>query len=224
MANLGSKKTGANGFSDEYWLKNYSSPEEMDGIGNVESHVGYIKNLFGLEYIDISSVIDFGFGLGHLFEGVLKEFIPFKAVGVEPSAFAFEKVKQRGISPVESTKLQLYNTDIISFCRKQKSLKRFDLGICTSVFQYLSDDEIEEALTYMAQKCKYIYFSVPTDIELKRQVEELEFFDEYAIRRSRTKYQKMIKKHFTFVSSRVLESKIHFDEETTSFTDLLFRF
>ncbi|EQC44484.1 hypothetical protein M899_2379 [Bacteriovorax sp. BSW11_IV] len=224
MSKTTKRTTGAVGFADEYWQVNYASPEEMDGIGNVQSHVGYIKNLFGLEFIDVSSVIDFGFGLGHLFEGVLKEFIPFKAVGVEPSEFAFNEVKKRDINPVESTKLQLYNTDIISFCRKYPSLKRFDLGICTSVFQYLNDDEIEEALAFMALKCKYVYFSVPTDIELKRQVEELEFFDEYAIRRSRSKYQKMIKKHFTFVSSRVLESKIHFDEETTSFTDLLFRF
>ena len=34
----------------------------------------------------------------------------------------------------------------------------------------------------------------------------------------------MIKKHFTFVSSRMLESKVYFDEESTLFTDLLFRF
>lgn len=224
MANSDSKNTGARGFEDQYWQTNYSSPDEMDGIGNVEQHVGYIKNLFGLEFIDVSSVIDFGFGLGHLFEGVIKEFIPYKAVGIEPSSFPFEKVKERNISPVESTKLVLKNQDIISFCRENEKMKFFDLGICTSVFQYLTDEEIEEALGFMAKKCKYVYFSVPTDKELDRQIEDLEFKDEYAIRRSKTKYQKLIRKHFTFVSSRVLESKIHFNENDTFFTDLLFRF
>ena len=56
------------------------------------------------------------------------------------------------------------------------------------------------------------------------KIEDLEFKDEYAFRRSRNWYQKELKKHFTFVSSRVLESKVHFKEEDTFFTDLVFRF
>lgn len=214
---------GAKGFSNAYWEENYQSPEEMDGIGNVEQHVGYIKNLFGMEYIDISSIIDLGFGLGHLFEALLKEFIPYKAHGIEPSEYAFNIVKDRDISPVESTKLKLEQIDIVNWCKKNQN-KRFDLGICTSVFQYLSDEELEFCLPILAQRLKYLYLTVPTDKELDRQVEDLEFKDRYAIRRSRTKYQKLIRKHFTIVSSRVLESKVHFDEETTLFTDLLYRF
>ena len=58
---------GASGFSDKYWEVNYADPDEMDGIGNVDVHVSYVKNLFEFEYIDISSMIDLGFGLGHLF-------------------------------------------------------------------------------------------------------------------------------------------------------------
>jgi len=218
------KAQGSSGFKDEYWEKNYESPEEMDGIGNVEMHVGYIKNLFGMEYIDISSIVDLGFGLGHLFEGLLKEFIPYKALGIEPSQFAFEKVKSREISPADSTKLKLQKIDIVSWCESNKKVKSFDLGICTSVFQYLSDEEIVKCLPVLAERCKYLYFTVPTDKELDRQIEDLEFKDEYAIRRSRAKYQRMLKKHFTFISSRVLESKVHFSEETTFFTDLLYRF
>lgn len=219
------REKGADGFSKEYWDINYSSPEDMDGIGNVDTHVQYIKNLFAIEFIDISSVIDFGFGLGHLFEGVLGEFIPYKAHGIEPSPHAFKIVKQRDISPVSSTKLKLENIDLVSWCKKEsQTKKRFDLGICTSVFQYLSDEEIEFCLEVMSRKLKYLYFSVPTNLELKRQIEDLDFEDTYAIKRSRAKYQRMIKKHFTFVSSRMLESKVYFNEENTSFTDLLFRF
>ncbi len=216
---------GSDGFSKDYWDLNYSEPDDMDGIGNAEVHVAYMKNLFAIEYIDISSVIDFGFGLGHLFERTLKEFIPYKAYGIEPSKHAFDIVNDRDIRPVASTKLKLQQIDLKSWCEREKNTKkRFDLGLCTSVFQYLSDEEIEFCLEVMSHKVKYLYFSVPTNVELNRQVEELEFEDTFAIKRSRSKYQKMIKKHFTFVSSRLLESKVYFDDRNTSFTDLLFRF
>jgi hypothetical protein len=218
------KEDGALGFSQEYWDVNYQDAAEMDGIGNVEMHVGYIKNLFGMEYIDINSIIDLGFGLGHLFEALLEEFHPYKAYGIEPSDYAFKQVEARDICKVESTKFKLEKTDIVTWCLANKKMKRFDLGVCTSVFQYLSDEELETCLPILAERCKYLYLSVPTDKELDRQIEDLEFKDEYAIRRSRRKYQKMISKHFTFISSRVLESKVHFTEENTFFTDLLYRF
>lgn len=219
------KGEGARGFSEEYWSENYAEAESMDGIGNVDAHVGYMKNFFGLEFVDISSVVDFGFGLGHLFEGVMKEFIPYRALGIEPSNYAYELVKKRSIAPVESTQLTLKKIDLVSWCQEQTPKSRwFDLGICTSVLQYLSDEECEFVLQVMSQKVKYLYFSVPTNKELHRQVDELEFLDRYAIRRSRTRYLKMIRPHFTFVGARILESKFHFKEDDTALTDLLFRF
>lgn len=216
---------GAQGFSKEYWDENYAEAQSMDGVGNVDAHVGYLKNFFALEFVDISSVADFGFGLGHLFEAVMKEFIPYRALGIEPSEHAFLEVKNRGISPVESTKLTLKKIDLVSWCREQTPKSRwYDLGLCTSVLQYLSDEECEFVLEVLSRKVKYMYFSVPTDKELARQVEEVEFFDRYAIRRSRSKYLKMIRPHFTFVGARILESKFHFNESDTALTDLLFRF
>ncbi len=217
-------KKGSEGFDKEYWDVNYSSPDEMDGIGNAENHAKYIKATLDLDYIDISSVVDLGFGLGHLFEAVMKEFIPYRAMGIEPSVHVFEEVKKRNIAPVDSTALKLYKMDILSWCKDPRFKKHFDLGICTSVFQYLTDEEIREILPILSRRVKYLYFSVPTNKELDRQIEDLEFKDEYAIRRSKSWYQKEIKKHFTFVSSRILESKFHFKEENTFFTDLLFRF
>ena len=216
--------SGAAGFDKEYWDVNYADPEDMDGIGNVPQHVGYIQNLFGMEFIDISSVVDFGFGLGHLFEGLLKTFIPFRATGIEPSKHVFDLVKERNISPAESTKFKLENTDLVSWCKKNEKIKRFDLGVCTSVFQYLTDEELEYVIPELAKHVKFLYLSVPTDKELDRQEDDLEFKDEYAIHRSRAKYQRMLKPHFTFISSRVLESKVHFNEDNTFFTDLLYRF
>lgn len=212
------------GFKKEYWEKNYSDLEHMDGIGNVKEHVGYMKYLLALEFIDVSSVVDFGFGLGHLFEGVLKEFVPYRAYGIEPSEFAYEQVKKRGISPEKTTKLILKKQGLVDWCLYSEKVNVFDLGVCTSVFQYLSNEEIKLVLPVLASKVRYLYFSVPTDKELKKQVDDLGFFDEFAISRTRNWYQKQLKKYFTFVSSRMLESKAHFDEESTFFTDLLFRF
>lgn len=101
----------------------------------------------------------------------------------------------------------------------------YHVCICTSVFQYLPDAELKEVVAALADRCYYLYMTVPTDKEFQRQVDELEFHDKAAIRtRSREFYQTLLSKHFTFLSSRILESKRHFNEDNTPFTDLLFRF
>lgn len=219
------KAIGSDGFTKEYWDVNYADPEEMDNIINAREHAAYMKAIFALEAVEINSVIDFGFGLGILFEEVMKTFIPYRAHGIEPSPFIYNEVLKRDLRPAESTKLVLENIDLLSWSQKEtKRESLFDLGICTSVLQYLSDDEICKVLPVLAKRVRYLYLSVPTDLELKRQIEDVEFFDEYALHRTRASYLKLITPHFTFISSRLLESKINFDEDSTHFTDLLFRF
>jgi SAM-dependent methyltransferase len=212
-------------FDKTYWDKNYAEPMSMDGIGNARDHARYLKSFLAIEHVDISSIVDLGFGYGHLFREMLKTFIPHRAVGIEPSPYAFKKAKLDKLRPVESTDLKLYEEDLITWCRTdRKKNNNFDLGICTSVFQYLTDKELKEIAPILGLRIKYLYLTVPTNIELGRQVSELEFKDEYAIHRTREQYQKILRPHFTFVSSRVLESKTYFNEETSHFTDLLFRY
>lgn len=211
-------------FNKTYWDKNYSDPMSMDGIGNAREHTRYLKSFLAIEHVDIGSIIDLGFGYGHLFREMMKAFIPHTAVGIEPSDFAFKKAKIDKLRPVSSTNLSLYQEDLITWCRTKRKNNEFDLGICTSVFQYMSDKELKEIIPVLSKRIKFLYLTVPTDIELGRQVSELEFKDEYAIHRTRDKYQKLLRPHFTFVSSRVLESKHFFDEESTHFTDLLYRY
>jgi trans-aconitate methyltransferase len=212
-------------FDKTYWDKNYSAPMTMDGIGNAREHVAYLKSYMAIEHVDVSTVIDLGFGSGHLFREMLKAFIPYRAVGIEPSPYMFNKAKIHKLRPVESTDLKIFEEDILTWSRTdRKKNDLFDLGICTSVFQYLSDKELKEVIPVLSKRIKYLYFTVPTNIELGRQVSELDFKDEYAIHRTRAQYQKLLRPHFTFVSSRVLESKFYFDDETTAFTDLLFRY
>jgi hypothetical protein len=218
-------ETGAKGFSKKYWDENYSKPKEMDGIANAKEHVEYMDLVFRLDFIDIGSIVDFGFGTGHLFKQALKHFIPFKALGIEPSKYVFDKADPKNLKPCASANIKLENIDLKTWALKQGvRSKVYDLGICTSVLQYLNNEELEVCLPIMAQKVKYLYLTVPTDKELDAQIEDLEFHDTYANRRSRSAYQKILKKHFTFISSRILESKVHFDESSTSFTDLLYRF
>jgi SAM-dependent methyltransferase len=212
-------------FDKTYWDKNYSDPMSMDGIGNAKDHARYLKSFLAIEHVDISSVIDLGFGYGHLFREMLKAFIPHMAVGIEPSPYAFNKVKIDKLRPVESTHIKLYLEDLLTWCRtERKKENHFDLGICTSVFQYLTDKELKEVIPVLSKRVKFLYLTVPTNIELKRQIEELDFKDEYAHHRTREAYQKLLRPHFTFISSRILESKHFLNEETTPFTDLLYRF
>jgi trans-aconitate methyltransferase len=211
-------------FDKNYWDKNYSDPMSMDGIGNAKDHVKYLQSFLNLEHVDVSTVIDLGFGYGHLFREMLKAFKPHTAVGIEPSPYIFKKAKVDKWRPVDSTDLKLFEEDLITWCRTNRKSNKFDLGICTSVFQYLSDKDLAEIIPILAKRIKYLYLTVPTDVELGRQVSELEFKDEYAIHRSREKYQKLLRPHFTFISARILESKTYFNEDTTSFSDLLYRF
>lgn len=211
-------------FQKDYWDQNYSDPSTMDCIGNARQHCAYMKAFFELELIDISSVIDFGFGYGYLFQKVLKTFIPYKAWGIEPSQYAFDKARKRKLQPVESTKLQLTNESLQQWCKRKSNPKlRFDLGLCTSVLQYIDDQDLDFVLSVMSQRVKYLYLTVPTDKELDFQIETLNFDDTFALRRSRKFYRDKIGKCFTNISSKIWESKFYFNEDTTLFSDLLYR-
>ncbi len=211
-------------FTKKYWDENYSEPSSMDCIGNAKEHARYLKALFELEMVDVSSVVDLGFGYGYLFQRVMKEFLPYRAMGIEPSEYAYKKALKRKLKPVDSTKLDLAQEDLLAWCQRKDSKRlNFDLGLCTSVLQYVKTDNLEPIIEKISLRVKFLYLTVPTDVELKRQVEELDFDDEYAIKRSREFYRNILSKHFTNISSKLWESKKFFNEESTQFTDLLYR-
>ncbi|MDH5580584.1 MAG: class I SAM-dependent methyltransferase [Bdellovibrionales bacterium] len=215
---------GSKGFGPEYWKKNYYCPSEMDGIGNAKEHAKYLKCLLSLDFVEVDSIVDLGMGMGHLLKEMIKTFRPKKAIGVEPSDYAFNKAKKK-ILNLQNPSYRVTQNDLIKFLEKQKNSKQvYDLGICTSVFQYLTKEEIVMAIPLIAQRVKYLYFSVPTDKELLRQKEDVDFHDAYAFARSKNFYKKVIGDSFTFISSRLLESKNHFNESNTLFTELLYRF
>jgi hypothetical protein len=117
------------------WDKNYSDPMSMDGIGNPKDHVRYLKAFLAVKHVDVSTIGDLVFSYGQLFREMLKAFIPHRAIGFDPSPFAFKKAKLDKLRPEESTDLKLYEEDLITWCRTdRKKNNEFDLGICTSVF------------------------------------------------------------------------------------------
>ncbi|MEM7128126.1 MAG: class I SAM-dependent methyltransferase [Chloroflexota bacterium] len=219
---------GAAGFSLDYWETNYAQPETMDGIYNSRGRALALKALLDSEYFEVATLVDLGFGLGALFKEMINVFMPHIVIGLEPSPYAYNRLQQvmqnMELTDIESIQIQLLRMDISQWCQQESQPAEFDLGICTSVFQYLSDAEIQASLPIMAERIRYLYFSVPTDLELLFQREELQFHDPYAISRSKAVYHAMIQDHFTIVSNRVLESKRHFSANTSYFTDFLYRF
>tara|TARA_Y100001954_G_scaffold63231_1_gene68877 strand:+ start:472 stop:1275 length:804 start_codon:yes stop_codon:yes gene_type:complete len=217
----GETASGEDGFPKDYWASNYSDPESMDCIGNVKEHFAYLTSLFNLEMIEIRSMVDLGFGLGSMIKEGRKKLALKKVCGVEPSPYAFETMatwkKKYGIK-----NLTLKNMGMMEWLEKTKG--RYDLGLCNSVLQYLTTKELEQAIPLLSMRVKFLYLTVPTDTELDFQIRDHEFKDYYARRRSRVFYQKLLKKHFTFISNRLLESRYFFNEETTLFTNLLYRF
>lgn len=212
------------GFDNTYWELNYAEPKTMDCIGNASKHIKYIQSFFSLEEVDISSIIDLGAGFGDLFQKALKAFMPYKSCAIEPSDFAFEKLSTKKLPLVETSQCLLRQEDIERWCaRKHEKKERYDLALCTSVFQYLDDDVLDKVLPIMSKRIKFLYLTVPTDLELNRQIEELDFNDTYALRRTREFYRKKMEPYFTNISSKIWESKYYYNEETTPFTDLVYR-
>jgi hypothetical protein len=98
----------------------------MDGIGNAKDHVRYLQAFLTVEHVDISTIVDLGFGYGHLFREMLKAFKPHTVVVIEHSPYAFKKAKPDKLRPVPSTDLKLYEEDLLTWCRTKRKGNTFD--------------------------------------------------------------------------------------------------
>ena len=95
--------------------------------------------------------------------------------------------------------------------------------MCTSVLQYLDDDELELVVPTLARRVKYLYLTVPSATELDHQEQVEQFYDRWAIRRSRQVWREWIGPHFVVVGARLLESRYNVETSRSPFTDHLFR-
>ncbi len=194
----------------------------MDAIGNAHEHATYIGSFLKIENVVARSVIDLGCGYGYLLKAVITEINAKKAAAVEPSEYAYDRAMK--VLKDSPCKIKMHSEGLLDWLDHTKSGPVYDLGLCTSVFQYLTDDELQKVVSGISRKVRVLYLTVPTAPELKRQRVEHGFNDRYAYRRSAKFYKQIISESFTFISGRLLESKHFYGEKNTPFTDLLFRF
>jgi len=211
-------------FDQHYWQTNYSDPDTMDGIVNAKEHAAYLHNHFAIDAIEISSIADLGYGMGHQFLAFLKAFKPREALGIEPSGHVIKDAGKRLKKAPSRTTLHLQQTDLANWCQQPFEQDAMDLGICMSVFQYLPDKTIKQCLPILAQRFHYLYFTVPTNREYQRYKTLYDFEDPYAQQRTQGQYLKWLQPHFTVVSSRLLESRHFYSVRDSAFNDLLYRF
>lgn len=203
-------------FDSKYFNQIYPKGETIDGDYNAKEHALYLKHLFLLMGVHISSVYDFGFGKGNLLKQVSKKLEVVHVGGCDISEVALRKLQKSQIS--KEWKLQVAPIDKVQLQRK------YDLGICNSVLQYVDDKVMEKAISNMAKHCKYLYLQVPTKKDYAYLKKHLKFEDPYAKIRDLNFYNKRVKKYFTAVSYGLLESKTFFDYNKSVFQDELYRF
>jgi SAM-dependent methyltransferase len=220
----------------DYWLDNYSEPETMDAICNAEEHARYLKSFFSLfapdEKAPIKSLLDVGAGTGILFQCFVETLKPHYALALEPSRHALAQylthmAQTRGQKKKKVEWISLGVGEILgadfwsSFLdypnelgkiqkeerQNRKTIKSFDLGVCYSVFQYLSEDEVILLTRFLAKHCRYLYFSVPTNAEYRMMKREFDFVDPYAYKRGKDFYLRIIRKEFRIISCCLLESR-----------------
>jgi len=203
----------------DYWQTCYSEPETMDGVVNAAAHMNYAKALFALEEVSIDSFIDLGFGTADMYLAFIRGFKPKRSMGIEPSNYMFGRTSGK----LSKHGKRLYNISIENWCADAQFDQSWDLGLCTSVLQYLKTPTLKKVIPVLADRIKYIYLTVPTNKEMDRQYRELNFKDPFALRRSKQTYRELLASHFTIVGSRMLESKHFYSEQNSQFTEFLFR-
>lgn len=202
-------------FSKEYFQKMYAKESYIDGDFNAREHAKYLASLFSLMELDVSKIVDFGFGKARLLYELNKYLKPKYVEACDISNYALERLKEK-----EWSKSWVLKEGAIHTFR---SRHLFDLGICNSVLQYVNQEHLEESVATMAKCSRYLYLHVPTSEDYQVFKSQLDFEDPYAIQRPNEEYRKLIKKYFHIVAYGMLESKMHREKETP-FIDSFYRF
>ena len=82
-------------FNKTYFDKLYPKNETIDGDYNSKDHVNYLRTLFHLMGIHITSVYDFGFGKGTLLRDVSKKLEATQIRGCDISPYAYKNLKNK---------------------------------------------------------------------------------------------------------------------------------
>lgn len=202
----------------KYFEQIYSKDSLIDGDYNARSHAKYLQSLFHLVEVEVSSIVDFGFGKGKLLYECLKSFKPGRASAIDNSEYIFNKAM--GQSWVKEWRVDMKQQAIHEF---KPPTKVFDLGICNSVLQYVNDNDLEDSVERISYSCRYLYMHVPSKEDYQRLREDVDFHDTWAKVREDQVYRELLSKYFTKVSWGLWESKTMVEKDYSSFFDSLYR-
>jgi hypothetical protein len=198
----------ANGlpFDETYWKKMYAEAEDsiIDGVVNAEQHANYIKSVLSLQGVKVTSIGDFGFGLGKLLREFAGVFATKKIVAIDPSIECVNKL--RTAKWISKYNIAIHHASLYDFDSIYLQDNPLDLSICNSVFQYITENKVEFIFRKLSRITRYLYFCAPTTNDYRMMEEEVGFVDPYAFSRSREFYRDAWAAHFRSVSLNLLES------------------
>lgn len=164
---------------DESFFKRFYSTTPVHSRRKIGSLATAVHNMCAWWDVGISSVLDVGAGLGYWRDWYASNYRRVKVRSIDVSEHACAK----------------YHHELRDISTWQPS-HGFDLVICQSVLQYLSNARAEAAIEHLAAATKLVmYLEVPTSSDLKFVVDRQSTdFDIYA--RSGEWYRKRLIKHF----------------------------
>jgi trans-aconitate methyltransferase len=140
---------------DESFFKRFYSSTPVHSRRKIESLAAAVHNMCAWWDVSISSVLDVGAGLGYWRDWYVTNHRRVKVHSIDVSAHACAK----------------YNHELRDISTWQPS-RGFDLVICQSVLQYLSNARAEAAIEHLAAATKLVmYLEVPTTSDLKYVVD-----------------------------------------------------
>lgn len=211
-------------FEAKYWKELYGNGLDVDGSFNAKEHSDYLYNLFRLMGIEVSSLVDFGFGQGKLLKTFALKFKPQTILAMDISDTMIDKLtKEKWYKSFADFRIKKVNLLDLSpeFPKKVSNLTFFELGILNSVLQYIPVPAIPALLESIARNCRYLYITVPTKEDYMVMKKEFDFSDPYANKLAKKKLRTLLSRDFEFVSFNLLQSK-WFTEP--AFREEIFRF
>lgn len=164
---------------DESFFKRFYGSDPVHSRQKIEMLAIAVHNMCAWWDVSISSVLDVGSGLGYWRDWYASNHGRVKVCSIDVSEHACKK----------------YHHELRDISTWQPS-RAFDLVICQSVLQYLSNSRAEAAIDNLSVATKRVmYLEVPTSLDLKHVVDRQSTdFDIHV--RSGEWYRKRLLKHF----------------------------
>lgn len=193
-------------FENHYWKVIYGSGLDVDGSFNSKEHAKYLHSLFSLMGITVGRMADLGFGKGQLLRSMDHVFRPKEIWALDISRMRVNSL-QKSKWFRDRNYVSVEEGDLVRCPNKALGKKVYDLVILNSVLQYLPQNEIPTVLAWLASHSRFVYITVPTNMDYMAMKKEFDFDDPYANSYSKESLRAWIGKDFEIVSFNLLQSK-----------------